>query len=69
MKQKYVVTPHRLNADAVASSAGKNNSIASSDNVISIGVPNIIVVLMNDRCPAAVLNTNGITIEGSPASS
>jgi len=38
----------RRNAAAVASSAGKNNSMASSESVTSIGVPKTSVVLMNE---------------------
>ena len=36
---------------AVAWSAGKNDSTASSDSVTSTGVPNTVVVLMNDSSP------------------
>src|SRR5215831_15328081 len=49
------------NARAVASSAGKNDSIASSDTVTSTGVPNTVVVLKNDSLPAGVTSCNGIT--------
>ncbi len=38
-------------AAAVASSAGKNDSIASSDTTMSTGVPNTVVVLKNDSTP------------------
>src|SRR5262249_24219156 len=49
------------NARAVASSAGKNDSIASSDSVTSTGVPNTVVVLKNDSVPASVTSCNGTT--------
>ena len=35
----------------VAASAGKKDSRASSDKVMSTGVPNIVVVLINARTP------------------
>lgn len=40
--------PPRRSASAVAGSAGKNDSIASSDSVTSTGLPKIVVVLRND---------------------
>ena len=39
---------------AVAASAGKNDSIASSDSVTSTGVPKIVVVENSDSVPASV---------------
>src|SRR5262249_607035 len=49
------------NVRAVASSAGKNDSIASSDTVTSTGVPNTVVVLKNDSLPPSVTSCNGTT--------
>src|SRR5690606_7392115 len=43
--------PKRRNAAAVASFAGKNDSIASSASVTSTGVPNTVVVLKNVSTP------------------
>ncbi len=43
-------------AVAVAASAGKNDSIASSDKVMSIGVPKIVAVLKNVSRPAFVFS-------------
>ena len=40
-------------ASAVSASAGKKASIASSESVISTGVPNTVVVLKNERTAAA----------------
>jgi len=51
-----------LNASAVASSAGKNDSMASSDSVTSTGVPNIVVVPKNDSTPCGVANCSGTTM-------
>lgn len=34
-------------AEAVAASAGKNDSIESSETVTSVAVPNVVTVLMN----------------------
>ena len=36
-------------ASAVSASAGKKASIASSESVTSTGVPNTVIVLMNDQ--------------------
>ena len=44
----------RFTSETVASSAGKNASIASSERVISTGVPKIVVVLKNDKTPCSV---------------
>ena len=44
---------------AVAAFAGKNASNASSDRVMSRGVPNTVVVEMNERSPASVTNSSG----------
>jgi hypothetical protein len=41
---------------AVAASAGKKDSIANSDRVISTGVPKTVVVLKNERTPPSVAN-------------
>jgi len=49
----------RLNVSAVAESAGKNDSNASSDKVISTGVPKTVVVLRNERMPLSVENRKG----------
>jgi hypothetical protein len=43
----------------VAVSAGKKDSKASSDNVISTGVPNTVVVLKNDNTPSSVASWRG----------
>src|SRR4051794_19832324 len=48
-------------ASAVAPSAGKKDSIASSDSVTSIGVPNTVVVLMKESVPAGVTDWKGTT--------
>jgi len=45
------VPPH---ASAVKLSAGKKHSSASSDSVISTGVPKTVVVLKIDSTPASV---------------
>ena len=49
------------NISAVAASAGKNDSIASSDSVTSTGVPNIVVVENSDSVPASVTKRSGTT--------
>jgi len=41
----------RRRFSAFAASAGKKDSRASSDKLISTGVPNIVVVLMNAQVP------------------
>lgn len=41
--------------------AGKNVSRASSERVMSTGVPNTVVVLMKARTPDSVINSNGTT--------
>jgi putative hydrolase of the HAD superfamily len=43
-----------LSASAVAASAGKNDSTASSDSVMSTGVPKMVVVLKKDSTPPGV---------------
>ena len=43
-----------VSAAAVAASAGKNDSTASSDSVMSTGVPKMVVVLKNDSTPPGV---------------
>lgn len=45
----------------MAGSAGKNVSSASSASVMSTGVPNTLVVLMNERVPAGVVRRKGTT--------
>ena len=50
----------RRRASPVAASAGKNDSSASSDSVMSSGVPNTVVVLKNESDAAAsVVNCRG----------
>jgi hypothetical protein len=49
----------RFKVSDVAASAGKNDSSASSDNVISTGVPKTVVVLINDRTPSSIANRKG----------
>ena len=44
---------------AVASSAGKKHSSASSERVTSIGVPKTVVVLMKLSLPSSVTSWNG----------
>jgi hypothetical protein len=44
---------------AVAPSAGKRDSIASSDNVMSTGVPKTVVVLTNDSTPDSLASRSG----------
>jgi hypothetical protein len=44
---------------AVAVSAGKKDSMANSDKVISTGVPNTVVVLMKERMPRSVTSRKG----------
>ena len=56
----------RCTAATVSSSAGKNNSSASSESVTSTGVPKIVVVLKSIR-PASVWILNGITTAYSSA--
>ena len=46
---------------AEASSAGKNDSIASSCSVTSTGVPKIVVVLMKESSPTEVISWKGTT--------
>ena len=46
---------------AVAASAGKKDSMASSASVTSTGVPKIVVVENSERVPASVLNRSGTT--------
>src|ERR1700722_16152 len=48
-------------ASAVAELAGKNVSSASSDRVISTGVPKTVVVLMKARTPDSVISSKGMT--------
>ncbi len=43
-----------VSAAAVAASAGKNDSTASSESVMSMGVPKMVVVLKNDSTPPGV---------------
>src|SRR5262245_36048420 len=50
---------HRCSACAVASSAGKKHSRASSERVTSIGVPKTVVVLIKLSLPASVTSWNG----------
>ncbi len=52
-------------AVAVASSAGKKVSSASSDKVTSTGVPNTVVVPISDSTPAGLSNCSGTTIAAS----
>ncbi len=47
---------------AVASSAGKKVSIASSETVTSAGVPNTVVVVISESRPASVSNSSGTNI-------
>jgi hypothetical protein len=51
----------RTRRAAVAASAGKNVSSASSDRVTSTGVPNTVVVLMKESRPSGVSSTSGTT--------
>ena len=44
----YYTAKFSRNHAAVGPSAGKNDSIASSDSVTSSGVPKTVMVLMND---------------------
>jgi diguanylate cyclase (GGDEF)-like protein len=46
---------------ALAASAGKNDSIASSDSVMSTGVPKIVVVENSDSVPASTRRRSGTT--------
>jgi hypothetical protein len=39
--------------------AGKKDSNANSENVMSTGVPKTVVVLRNERTPPSVTNWNG----------
>src|SRR5690606_38534027 len=47
------------NNAALSASAGKNASIASSDRVMSTGVPKIVTVDTNEIRPAIVSSTSG----------
>ena len=49
----------RRRCSAVAASAGKSISRVSSDTVMSTGVPNTVVVLMNESMPAGVSTSSG----------
>jgi hypothetical protein len=53
---------------AVAGSAGKKVSSASSESVMSTGVPKTVVVLMNDRVPASLARRSGTRIPAKPGS-
>ena len=55
----YFTGDHRCSACAVASSAGKKHSSASSERVTSIGVPNTVVVLRKLNLPASVTSWKG----------
>ena len=48
-----------LSSSSVRASAGRNASMASSASVMSIGVPNIVVVLRKDRSPWSLRRTSG----------
>src|SRR5262245_54025412 len=49
----------RFSACAVASSAGKKHSRASSERVTSMGVPKTVVVLMKLSLPSSVTSWSG----------
>ena len=55
----------RRTAASVASSAGKNSSSASSDNATSMGLPNTVVRLRNERISSPVFMRNGTEISRS----
>jgi hypothetical protein len=44
----------------VCLSAGKNDSIASSDKVTTIGVPNTVTVLINESSPSFFIRRRGM---------
>lgn len=52
------------NTSAVCASAGKNDSMAISESVTSIGVPNTVMVEMNESTPAGESSRNGTTMAG-----
>src|SRR5262249_5501297 len=56
----------RRSASAVAASAGKSDSRASSERVMSSGVPNTVVVLMKERVPCCVVSRRGTTTPTCP---
>src|SRR6188472_2702491 len=53
--------PADRSMSAVAASAGKNDSIASSERVTSTGVPKIVVVENSESVPASVTKRSGTT--------
>src|SRR5919109_285393 len=57
--------PARPTASAVAASAGKNDSMASSETVTSTGVPNVVTVLKNASSPSPALSRRGMTMSGA----
>src|SRR5262245_7824071 len=57
--RRYLSGDHPCSACAVASSAGKKHSRASSERVTSIGVPNTVVVLRKLSFPASVTSWKG----------
>lgn len=58
----YKAAAASLSRSAVCPSAGKNVSIASSDNVTSTGVPNTVVVEMKLSLPTGDSMTIGTAI-------
>jgi hypothetical protein len=51
----------RRNASDVVASAGKKVSSASSESVMSTGVPKTVVVLKSDNVPISVRRRSGTT--------
>src|SRR5215211_6865666 len=58
----------RCSRSAVAASAGKNASIASSERVTSTGVPKTIVVPINESVPCSVWRRSGTATDVKPKS-
>ena len=56
----------RASAACVAASAGRKVSSASSESSTSFGVPNTVVVLMNESRPSGLSNTRGTTTSLPP---
>ena len=53
---------------AVLGSAGKKDSMASSDRLTSTAVPNTVVVLRNESVPASETSSSGTAIPASAPS-
>src|SRR6185295_17239348 len=61
LRRTQALPARRPSLSAVVGSAGKKASSASSESVISRGVPNTVVVLKNDNTPPSLTRRKGIT--------